>query len=212
MTKANYDTFDFVHGTQQIFRKLVDCMARPGKVNSLKEDIWPIEGDRGLSKALIGLAYTLLDREVSFYIVCEEKERVEQFLKWSTFSTTGTLQTADYIFIQHSLSGGEFLNLVNQVKCGTLTDPHNSATLIFHVEEISVEGPIGLNLIMSGPGIKETTSCYVKGLPTNLVEVRKEVNKEFPIGVDIIVVSSSGEMVGIPRTTMIESEGYVWDM
>ncbi|WP_456277348.1 phosphonate C-P lyase system protein PhnH [Bacillus sp. AK128] len=212
MPKVNNETFDFIHGTQQIFRLLVDSMARPGKIVSIQESTRYIDENTGLSKELIALAYTLLDREVSFHLVGDEKGKTAQYLEWSTFSTTEAVQTADYIFIPYSLSEGDLLDLMNEVKCGTLTDPHNSATLIFHVKEVSSFGPHGKKLVMSGPGIKENSSCYIEGLPSNFIKVRKKINKEFPIGIDLIIVSSNGDMIAIPRTTKLESEDHVWGM
>jgi alpha-D-ribose 1-methylphosphonate 5-triphosphate synthase subunit PhnH len=206
MTKVEQNTFDMVHGTQQIYRKLLDCMARPGKVQNICDATNMIECD-GISPALVGIALTLTNQEVTFHVISNEGKEARQFLHRKTFSKHEGIAKAQYIFIQDQLDEGQICEVMYEVNPGTLTDPHNSTTMIFHVKHLSAHGDTGLRLKLSGPGIKERKTCYIDGLLAAWLRERQIVNREFPLGVDMIFVSESGDIVALPRTTSVESEG-----
>ncbi|RSK55184.1 phosphonate C-P lyase system protein PhnH [Bacillus canaveralius] len=206
MTKVD-ERFDMIHGTQMIYRKLLDCMARPGKINNILEAISNIEDACLFSPSLRGLAYTLVDREVRFYIEADRKQEVEQDIQWKTFSTTADYVQADYLFFDHAPESAAIHELVEQVKRGTLEDPHLSATLLLNVKSISDLPGEGRSLVLQGPGIKETTTVFVEGLALDWIEARRKVNGEFPLGVDMVLTTRTGDVIAIPRTTVIESEG-----
>lgn len=211
MTKVE-QTFDVIHGTQKIFRKLLDCMSRPGKIETIQETIVNLNPEQGISQGLLGIAFTLVDREASYHIISSDSEKASQYVKWATFSHEATLENADYIFIGKSLGEQEIIEVMRQVKTGTLTDPHQSATLIIHVDQLLPHTGSGLSLQLRGPGIKDQQSVSIKGLSPLWFDERQLTNKEYPIGVDFIFVSSLEEIMAIPRTTKVEWEDLKWDM
>jgi alpha-D-ribose 1-methylphosphonate 5-triphosphate synthase subunit PhnH len=81
---------------------------------------------------------------------------------------------------------------------GTLTNPHPSATIIMETMHLSNES----SLCLSGPGIKTTHSLSVDGSDAWL-EARAYVNKEYPLGMDLIFVDEAANIASIPRTTKI---------
>lgn len=203
MTKVN---FDIVHNTQTIYRKLLDCMARPGKVENIFDVTKSLDNESRISPMLEALALTLIDREVSYAFLPNLDTAGKRYIQWKTFSVEQSISEADYIFIQGLLPDEEISQVMKQVKRGTLADPHVSATLIICVKEISKMAEVGRKLSLEGPGIKDKTTIHVAGLSATWINERKEVNKEFPIGVDMIFVTEMGDMIAIPRTTRIESE------
>lgn len=206
MTKVDL-MFDAVHDTQQIYRKLLDCMARPGKLNSIEPFIQTLEHGDLFSKPLLSLAYTLVDREVSFHVISDKKEKIRKYIHWQTFSPYGELHEADYVFIGKQLDNNEIRGLMNEVKVGTLEDPHLSATILIAVNALSEVPGDGWKLRLSGPGIQSVREVYADGLPFVWIEERNKLNSEFPLGIDMILTTDTGEMMAIPRTTVIESEG-----
>lgn len=205
MTKVDL-MFDDVHDTQQIYRKLLDCMARPGKLNSIEPFVQSLEHGDLLPKPLLSLAYTLVDREVSFHVISDQTENIQKYIHWQTFSPYADLHEADYVFIGKQLCNDEIGDLMKRLMIGTLEDPHLSATILIAVNALT-EGPgDGVKLRISGPGIQGVKEVYADGLPIAWIEERNKLNSEFPLGIDMILTTDTGEMMAIPRTTMIESE------
>lgn len=204
MTKV--ELFDAVNHTQQIYRKLLDCMARPGKVNSIEPYLVQEDHESLFSKPLLSLAYTLVDREVSFHVISDLKEKAEQYIYWQTFSQAAELHEAHYVFIGKQLSDSEIQSVMNEVKAGTLEDPHLSATILIQVNTLTDSPGDGMKLKLTGPGIQGTREVYADGMPSAWIAERKKINREFPLGVDMILTTSSGEIMAIPRTTLIEKE------
>ena len=204
MTKV--EPFDAVNHTQQIYRKLLDCMARPGKVNSIEPYLVQDDHESLFSKPLLSLAYTLVDREVSFHVISDLKEKAEQYIYWQTFSQAAELHEAHYVFIGKQLSDSEIQSVMNEVKAGTLEDPHLSATILIQVNTLTDSPGDGMKLKLTGPGIQGTREVYADGMSSGWITERKKINSEFPLGVDMILTTSSGEIMAIPRTTLIEKE------
>ncbi len=205
MTKVDL-MFNDVHDTQQIYRKLLDCMARPGKLNSIEPFVQSLEHGDLLPKPLLSLAYTLVDREVSFHVISDQTENIQKYIHWQTFSPYADLHEADYVFIGKQLCNDEIGDLMKRLMIGTLEDPHLSATILIAVNALT-EGPgDGVKLRISGPGIQGVKEVYADGLPIAWIEERNKLNSEFPLGIDMILTTDTGEMMAIPRTTMIESE------
>ncbi|WP_299092733.1 phosphonate C-P lyase system protein PhnH [uncultured Metabacillus sp.] len=208
MQKANLAAFDMVHDTQRIFRKLLDCMARPGKIEKIAEEITTNQEMEGFSKSLQGIAYTLIDREVSFHILAEHSEIITRSLEWKTYSKGSPINAADYLFINHPEEVDNISECIQQLKNGTLSDPHDSATVVLCVDEITVSKvPSSLKLTMRGPGIETSNVVYIKGLPSKWIEERNLATSEFPLGIDFILTTNCGDIMALPRTTLVESEG-----
>ncbi|WP_175640478.1 phosphonate C-P lyase system protein PhnH [Metabacillus schmidteae] len=207
MTKVEEKSFDIVHHTQSIYRHVLDSMARPGKVNSLENALVSIEDIPGLSKPLLGLAYTLIDREVNFRVIANQHSSVEKHIVRKTFGVLTHKNSADYLLIEKPLTPVEIMNVIEECKIGTLEDPHASTTILMTVDSISSDEEEGQHLTLKGPGIQTERSIYVRGLSLEWLLYRKKLNREFPLGIDMILVSRDGHVVSFPRTTIIESEG-----
>lgn len=207
MQKAKEQLFDRVHDTQEIYRHLLDCMARPGKIKSIEKNVGEIEVVQGISQSLLGLAYTLVDREVSFHVISANQAMVAKHLNRKTFSPAVRLHDADFLLIEKDLSNEEIQGVMDGVRIGTLEDPHLSTTLLITVDRLSEEEECGIKLRLKGPGIQHEKTMYLDGLSVQWLMERKRVNQEFPLGIDMILATKSGQVMALPRTTIVESEG-----
>lgn len=206
MQKAEKTSFDIVHGTQAIYRKLLDGMARPGKINFIAPIISSVEQVEDFPPALLGLAYTLVDREASFTVLSNQKEEIEKHIHWKTLSPAVAVTEAEYVFIDQALEKEAIEQVMGSLRTGTLENPHESTTLLLAVESFSEEAVTGQKLTLRGPGIQHSHEIHVTGFSIDWLVERKRINSEFPIGIDMILVSRAGEVLAIPRTTVIEWE------
>jgi len=206
MEKAE-QLFSNVHDTQRIYRQLLDVMARPGKLANISDHSRHIERATDLSPGLIAIALTLIDREVTFAVHTVNNRSVENYLQVKTMSQVAPIDSADYVFIEQALDQSDIESFVEQMKAGTLQNPHLSSTVILRVEALTIDRveSSDLQLTLSGPGIKEFRRCFVRGFSPTWLEARYKKNKEFPIGIDMILVTGDGDMMALPRTTKIES-------
>lgn len=172
-----------VQQTQQIFRCLVDAFSRPGSIQSLKE--WGIDE----------IAFTLLDREVTFATVGYSQSRIHQII-YKTMARESSIDEADYLFVSIDAAQEDVIQAIQKMKIGTLISPEKSSTLILEVDEKE-----GKNIQLRGCGIKDTHSIQ---LPTYWLKARNEKNKEYPLGIDCIFVTTEKGCIGLPRTTIVK--------
>lgn len=83
---------------------------------------------------------------------------------------------------------------------GSLAEPEQGATIIVRVA--SLEGSNDFPLILEGPGIQDTQALAVSGLNSQWLAERARWNRNFPMGVDLILVDDT-QVVALPRTTRI---------
>lgn len=190
---------DRVHDTQEIFRMTLDCMAKPGTISELSSIVEPLSERVGCSPAMFSQAITLLDGEVSFHIVGENSARVEAYFSSLTFSKEIPLSEANYVFILKDTAPEKIQEVFRKVDKGTLENPDQSATILLEVERLSTDK----QLAFTGPGIQENVYVEIEGHEHWLV-ARAEKNREYPLGVDLILMDSNSKLMCIPRTTRIE--------
>ncbi len=207
MTRVD-SPYDIVHDSQQLYRKLLDSMARPGKINKVQATEGQFTGCEGIRPSMLAIALTLLDRESSFYVRSPLAKAFSQYVKWKTFSKEALLANAQFIFIQDKLSNQDIMKLAQEVNVGTLHDPHEGATIIIDVQSLdtSSNNGTGIRFSLTGPGIKTQRSCVIDGIDIAWFEARERRNAEFPLGFDLILVSTDGAILSIPRTTHIHKE------
>lgn len=190
---------DRVHDTQEIFRMILDCMAKPGTISELSSIVEPLSERVGCSPAMFSQAITLLDGEVSFHIIGENNARVESYFSSLTFSKEAPLSEANYIFILKDAAPEKIQEVFRKVDKGTLENPDQSATILIEVERLSNNR----QLVFTGPGIQKSAHAEIAGYE-HWLAVRAEKNREYPLGVDLILMDSNSKLMCIPRTTRIE--------
>jgi alpha-D-ribose 1-methylphosphonate 5-triphosphate synthase subunit PhnH len=107
-------------------------------------------------------------------------------------------------------SNGEIL----KAKRGTLEYPDTGATVIYSICSLSqippspplVKGGIrgDLKLTLKGPGINGEISPFLSGVSKREFLYLKEINSEYPLGIDSVFIDSANRIMCIPRSTRIE--------
>ncbi|WP_158737054.1 phosphonate C-P lyase system protein PhnH [Alteribacillus sp. YIM 98480] len=201
MIKTTNKGFDKVHDSQQIFRNLVEAFSRPGKTVNILPYCNSINPPQGFSAIMTGLAFTLVDREVTFSVLHDHADGVEQYIHWQTFCNQTAPKDADYIFVDQYMDENAIDKLMDEVKIGTLTHPHQSATLFLKINEFDQKESEQVTL--SGPGINGEKSCNI-GLCEKWITTRNELTAEYPLGIDLCLVNENGDLLALPRTTKIQ--------
>jgi alpha-D-ribose 1-methylphosphonate 5-triphosphate synthase subunit PhnH len=192
-------TFDAVHDTQRIFRKLLRAHSFPGTIVDIGPDTRSIETWATMSTALTGIALTLLDAETTFCVWPGRSSAEEDFLSHLTYGRRAPAAAAGF----HFLTGGREAEAALQAaSVGTLVEPHLGATLIVEVGGLDEAGP----WVLRGPGISNTARLGVTGFDDDLVGLRAERCSEYPLGVDLVFVDAEGRCAAIPRTTRVQVE------
>ncbi|MCZ2259165.1 phosphonate C-P lyase system protein PhnH [Sporosarcina sp. G11-34] len=189
---------DVVHDTQEVFRTILHCMSRPGTIKNIEEVGKPVKPFGYCQHSTSVTAITLLDAEVSFHVIGENATAIENYLSAFTLSKVADVHIADYIFIMKDAKKQTISDIFNKAKKGTLLNPHESATIIVETDALSN----GKDLLLKGPGIQHTENVKIDGSEFWVME-RAEVNKEYPLGVDMVLIDRESNMICLPRTTMI---------
>ncbi|WP_194287309.1 phosphonate C-P lyase system protein PhnH [Gracilibacillus oryzae] len=199
---------DTVHDMQQVYRTLLQSMARPGSVASLQPITSKMDDAKGCYKTTWLIAMTLLDAEVTFHILGDPQGEVTSKISAYTFAQFTSIEKADYIFVLEDTSETEIIHDLSQCKIGDLRDPQLSATWI--IENKLNQNPDQWSL--TGPGIKGETKLPLL-LTEEFLQARKGRTNEHPLGIDLIFTTKNAEIVCLPRTTSIHRKGEAnWAM
>jgi len=191
---------DLVHDIQTAFRKTVQAYSFPGTIQDLSKEVALVDEGTGFPPALLLLAFMLLDGETTFTVAGKLKEAGEKIISRLTYAKSADMESADFIFVPDI--DFDAAEAIDAAKVGTLIDPHTASTILLVSRGFSRTAPATL----SGPGI-ETTVSLDFGREGNWIESRKRKNREYPLGVELMFVTEEGQLVCLPRTTMIEPIG-----
>ena len=184
-------SFDMVFDSQKVFRLVLEAMSNPVQVVNINEYADKLYGDH---PALLAVAMTLLDNEVSFN-ACDNHSLTDEIASL-TLAKKESIKAADYIFIS-DLNYIEYA--IEYAKCGTLADPHKSATAI-----ILNDGGSDCRVVLSGPGIDGKTDVSITQTVKGAVTMRDAQCYEYPQGIDFLFISGAGDLMAIPRLTRME--------
>jgi len=191
---------DPVHDLQAVFHEIMSAMATPGIVREIGELAERIDIDDPIPKPMLAIAMALLDAETVFCFRCDPDGERSASLSRMTSARRGPVEGADFVFVMGD--GKDLAEAVVASREGTLVDPQLGATVVALVDSIEGEG----ELTLSGPGIESSAKLGV-GLGRAWVEARAAKNREFPLGVDMLLVDPLGRLAALPRTTLAEAEG-----
>jgi len=183
-------SFDIVFDSQKVFRLILEAMSNPTRVVNIKEYANKLFGD---CPSLLAIAMTLLDNEVSFNI-CENHSFSDEIASL-TLAKRENIEAADFVFIS-DLNYMEYA--IENAKYGTLADPHKSATVI-----IRNDGEHTEQLALSGPGVDGQIEVAATQMVKDAIAMRDTQNYEYPQGIDLMFVSSDGELFAIPRLVKV---------
>jgi alpha-D-ribose 1-methylphosphonate 5-triphosphate synthase subunit PhnH len=173
---------------QRAFRAVLDALARPGTPMAL-----PPVAD--MPPALLPvLALADLDTPVCVLGDDEVAGTWADALATATLAPVAPLAEARLVTALRPLVIGE----LGTVRTGSPAAPEEAALLAMAVPGLD-GGPA---LRLSGPGIPDTRTIAPRGLPADLVAARAAT--AFPAGVDLLLVSPDGQLLGVPRSTRME--------
>lgn len=206
------------HYSAIIFRHLLDCMARPGKINHLEyphflgePPCYEVEATPASAPAnlhALGALLTLLDREVTFTVAMNGQwlPPVAPIVQWLILRSGAMTRTAEHamfaFFCDHTST-----DLILQLNRGTLVKPETSATAFYCVERLmhpadQLEETTSILLELRGPGIEEVSRICVAGLERCDVEQISRARQGYPLGIDMYLIDTAGRCIGLPRTTL----------
>ena len=183
--------FDIVFDSQKVFRHILDVMSNPGKTVNIRAHSDKLSGSYA---ATIAIAMTLLDNEVSFN-TCGNHV-LESEITSLTLAGPVSVQAADFIFVSDMC---HIENVIENAKCGILTDPHKSATILIQNDDEPV-----CRVMLSGPGIDKQAEIMLTQLARYTITKRDEQNYEYPQGIDLLFITGAGDLFAIPRLTRME--------
>lgn len=191
--------FDPVLDCQRVFRLILGCMARPGKIELLV----PEKPDQATDRAMVMIAMSLLDEETTFAVLGEGEEQLARCCRLIAGGRMVPPEQADFVFV----SGAQARPEITGLRRGSLFFPDQGATVVCRVEMLLPETRAGeVCLRLQGPGVQGEVFLGVAGLARENLAYLCEANAEFPLGVDIILVSDCGQVACIPRSASIDWE------
>lgn len=197
---------DFLH-YQANFRALLHAIAYPGDRVKL---IDVTQGHSFTSYVFSqSILEVLVDGEVSLLTLPQQKDLEAEVKIFTNVRIVTQVEQADYIWVEgQALSNRTEFSFLDAVKVGQLEDPEQSATLIIAVANVT---GMGTPVHMQGPGIKASLEDSLPLSPAFLAW-RAQMNNEFPLGIDIILVDQQGQAMALPRTTSLKWEDVQWAM
>lgn len=190
--------YNEVSDAQIHFRILLNAIAHPGSIYDFpKMDLTP---PNNINLASVFIGFALMNADVSFAVQNENTTATTEYLALNTGASIATLEQTDFLFTTGNASPA----CIESLKIGTLSYPENSATIIIDVIQLSStpeENTLAIEL--SGPGIENTTTLYINGLSSTLLEAIQEQNTEFPLGLDIMLTDQNNQLACFPRSSKI---------
>jgi len=177
-----------------VFRVLLDAMSRPGRIYDLPINITAPDGLNTSATAAL-LAMADMDTAVWLSPACATNVATTHLKFHCGNPITPDVSQADFAVARSD----EDLSFIAQLPVGTAEYPDQSSTLILMVDDIT-DSP---EMHLRGPGIKDTHSLDIKGLPAAFHAWRAENHHLFPCGVDVIFATDT-KIAALSRTTRIE--------
>lgn len=171
---------------QEIFRKLLNAMSRPGTIENLSPHLHN-------SPAYLGVLATILDGTQN---LTDLTGRITE-QEWRFLEANNTAsKDADYILANGKEQPVPGFN----PKCGSLEYPSKGATILLVVDNLGERGDA---IELSGPGIKNSKSLKCDEVTEAWLAARQGWNNFFPLGVDFILLDET-RICALPRTTKIK--------
>jgi len=185
-------SFDEVLDAQKVFRLVLRAMANPATAVDIGEAAARLYG---AAPELLAVAMTLLDNEVGFS-ACGDDALAGRIISL-TLAREESLENADFIFVSDTR---HLKDAIQRAKCGTLSDPHKSATLV-----VGIDDGKGATLRLAGPGIRGAAEIRTSKAVEEALGIRDAQGYEYPQGIDFIFVTGNGALFAVPRLTSREA-------
>lgn len=204
MTSASFDLADlpagFAHAVfdaQASFRRVLEAMARPGRIQRL--DV-TVRAPDALHPASAAIALTLFDQDTPVWLAPTlALSEVRSFLAFHC----GCPFAAAPAFARFVLvDGWRELPPLDALEQGTDHYPDRSCTVVLQMDGFEA----GPTLSLQGPGIAGAQALRLNGCSDAFLEQWRGNRARFPRGVDLLGVHDE-QIVGLPRTVRITPMG-----
>jgi len=187
---------DPVHGSQSVFRALLDAMSHPGKIITI-DDVEAAPAPLNIATAAICLS--LVDFETPLWADADIASSGEA-MNYLRFHC-GCPVTQDPSEARTSLFADvSELTSFERFNVGSDERPDLSTTVIVQVNGLSNDDQ---GKTLSGPGIKGTRTLSVDGATDGFWQAVRANTNLFPRGIDLILTAGE-HVVCLPRTTKVE--------
>jgi alpha-D-ribose 1-methylphosphonate 5-triphosphate synthase subunit PhnH len=190
--------FDPVHGSQEVFRVLLEALANPGRILSLLPQAEEFAGEgRWLAPAL-----TLLDKGAGFF--WDGDEGTGEEIRFLSGAPPVPLEEADFVFLSRGkMSPAEALGILSRVRAGTHRDPHDSTLLFVAAGEGDGEQP-ETPVFLAGPGIPpEGRRLDLFPGEAAWSRARERRGFEYPCGVELVFLREDCSITALTRKTEV---------
>lgn len=184
---------DQVHGSQAMFRAVLEAMAHPGTLVPVPVAL----ANAPFSPVAAAVALTLADHETCLWLDAPLASRgeVSAYLRFAT----GTRITSDPATATFALIGDpENMPPLSSFAQGTPEYPDRSTTVIVAVEQLETDG----GLALAGPGIAGSAALFFRPAPHDLKGQLAANRARFPMGVDLILCAPDA-IAALPRSCRV---------
>ncbi|WP_433871591.1 phosphonate C-P lyase system protein PhnH [Saccharopolyspora sp. CA-218241] len=164
---------------QLVFRAVLDALSRPGEVTRLPETPFP---------AVLLPVLALSGLETPVHVA--RSEWADPVRAVTGAPLVERERAALAALDEPDLSG---------LPVGSAAAPERGALVALAADGFD-DGPA---LRLSGPGVDGSREVRIAGLPADFAE-RRRAAADFPAGRDLLLVTRSGAVLGLPRSTRIE--------
>lgn len=185
---------DPVHQSQQVFRQVLDAMARPGRVHALQQLPQAVPG---LSRAAAAVCLTLADFETPLWLDRAALAAREYLAFHCGSPVADDPRDATFALLGDASALGD----LNDFNPGSDENPETSTTLILEVTELNEGG----GPTLAGPGIQGQLSLGITGVPGHFWQQLADNHALFPRGIDL-VLTCDDRIAALPRSTRIVAE------
>ncbi len=185
---------DPVFSAQSVFRLVLDAMAQSGRIAAVPD---AASAPAGLDVASTAVALTLFDYETPLWLdPALRGVEAETYLRFHCgCPLVEDTQTAAFGLV----TAPRYMPRLGEFSIGSDQYPDTSATLVIQTGGLADEGPIRL----TGPGIKDSASVAIDGLPDWFWPDWDVNHGCFPTGIDLIFTSGNRVMC-LPRSIKVE--------
>lgn len=176
---------DPVADAQFCFRAVLDAMARPGRIHTVRG----VDAPPPLCNAAAAILLTLADHETPLSL---DSDAAQQWIAFHTGAPMTALGDAIFAF---ALSLPDLAALPN----GSDEMPETAATVILQVKSFAS----GRKFVLAGPGLQFDTTVEIDGLPEDFAAIWQRNHALFPRGIDLIVCVGD-QLTALPRSVSIK--------
>lgn len=183
---------DPVLDSQAVFRRVLDAMARPGRIVTVPVEIGP---PAPLDVATAALCLALADFETPVWT-----DAAVSVGPWLRFHCGARIEGDPMLAGFAVVTDVANLLPLDRFAPGTDAFPDRSCTLFVQVPGLAGGPPA----VLRGPGIEETATIGIEGLPAGFWRGWAANHALYPTGIDIVFTSGS-DMLGLPRSIGAEA-------